>query len=130
MKHGVTSNSYINRTLLRPVSNKPEVQREARAKVTQREAPLICNREFNKLVREAVDEGLSSLGDSQKQMIYLVLEKTFEIKKSEIPDRIEEFAYMEFPQVERLRRAHELDPQDAVRVLQDLGVFHRRVHSH
>ena len=26
-------------------------------------------------------------------MIYLVLEKTFEIKKSEIPDRIEEFAY-------------------------------------
>ncbi len=49
------------------------------------------NPRFRKLLLEAVDEALSSLGDSVKQAIYFHLEKTFEIKKQEIPDRIEEF---------------------------------------
>ena len=50
------------------------------------------NRGFEKLLLEAVDEGLSSLGDSSKQMIYFYLEKTFKIKKRDIPYKIEEFA--------------------------------------
>ncbi|UCE29839.1 MAG: hypothetical protein JSV85_03760 [Candidatus Bathyarchaeota archaeon] len=93
MKHEFATNPCVHRTFLHPVSWKPEGQRDARARVTQREAPWICNREFNKLVLEAVDEGLSSLGDSPKQMIYLVLEKTFKVKRSEIPEKVEEFAY-------------------------------------
>lgn len=49
------------------------------------------NRNFKKLLLEAVDEGLSSLGDSSKHAIYYYLKKTFKIKKQDIPDRIEEF---------------------------------------
>jgi len=49
------------------------------------------NPRFRKLLLEAVDEALSSLGDSVKQAIYFHLERRFNIKKQEIPDRIEEF---------------------------------------
>jgi len=55
------------------------------------ETPL-RNHSFEKLLLEAVDEGLSSLGDSPKQAIYFYLEKTFKINKQEIPYKIEEFA--------------------------------------
>ena len=50
------------------------------------------NRNFEKLLLEAVDEGLSSLGDSSKHVIYFHLEKTFKIAKRDIPHKIEEFA--------------------------------------
>jgi hypothetical protein len=49
------------------------------------------NPRFRKLLLEAIDEALSSLGDSVKQAIYFHLEKTFNLKKQEIPDKIEEF---------------------------------------
>jgi hypothetical protein len=49
--------------------------------------------EFNRLLLEAVDEGLSTLGESSKQSIYFHLEKRFAIKKQEIPEKIEVFAY-------------------------------------
>jgi hypothetical protein len=49
-------------------------------------------RGFNKLLREAVDEGLSSLGENSKQAIYFHLKKSFNIKKQEIPYKIEAFA--------------------------------------
>lgn len=47
---------------------------------------------FEELLLEAVDDGLSSLGDSSKQVIYFHLEKTFKLNKQEIPHKIEEFA--------------------------------------
>ena len=47
---------------------------------------------FETAVMEAVDESLSSLGKSCKQAIYFQLENTFNIKKQEIPLKIEEFA--------------------------------------
>lgn len=47
---------------------------------------------FEKLLLEAIDEGLSSLGDSAKYAIYFHLEKTFNINKRDIPHKIEEFA--------------------------------------
>jgi hypothetical protein len=47
---------------------------------------------FDKLLLEAVDEGLSSLGESSKQAIYFHLEKTFSIKKQQIPEKIADFA--------------------------------------
>lgn len=50
------------------------------------------NERFEKLLLEAVDESLSSLGDSAKHAIYFHLEKTFKVSKSEIPSKIEEFS--------------------------------------
>ncbi len=49
-------------------------------------------RDFEKLLLEAVDEGLSSLGNSSKQAIYYHLKKSFNIKKQEIPYNIDVFA--------------------------------------
>jgi len=48
--------------------------------------------DFEKLLLEAIDEGLSSLGESSKQAIYYHLEKGFNLKKQEIPYSIEAFA--------------------------------------
>lgn len=52
----------------------------------------MSKRDFDKLLLEAVDQGLSSLGESSKQAIFFHLEKRFNIKKQEIPHRIEAFA--------------------------------------
>jgi hypothetical protein len=49
-------------------------------------------RDFDKLLMEAVDEGLSALGESSKQAIYFHLEKGFNVAKEEIPDKVEVFA--------------------------------------
>ena len=47
--------------------------------------------DFEKLFLEAVDEGLSSLGESSKEAIYFHLDKDFNVRKHEIPDKIEAF---------------------------------------
>lgn len=52
----------------------------------------MSKRDFEKLLLEAVDEGLSSLGEPSKQAIYFHLEKGFNIKKQEIPYKITTFA--------------------------------------
>jgi hypothetical protein len=51
----------------------------------------MLNGEFEKLLVEAIDESLSSLGDSPKQAILFHLEKTFKIKKQEIPNNVGSF---------------------------------------
>ena len=51
----------------------------------------MSKRNFEKLLLEAVDEGLSSLGEPSKQAIYFHLEKRFNIKKKEIPYKVETF---------------------------------------
>ncbi|MBS7632960.1 hypothetical protein KEJ15_04980 [Candidatus Bathyarchaeota archaeon] len=48
---------------------------------------------FEEIVLEAIDEGLSSLGESSKQAIYFYLDRNFNIKKEEIPSKIEAFAH-------------------------------------
>jgi hypothetical protein len=48
--------------------------------------------EFDKLLLEAVDEALSSLGEAVKNSIYSHLQNDFRIKRDEIPDRICEFS--------------------------------------
>jgi len=48
--------------------------------------------DFNKLMLSAVEEGLSSLGDSPKQAIFFHLETSFRIKKEHIPTNLTEFA--------------------------------------
>lgn len=47
---------------------------------------------FERLFLEAVDEALASLGESAKQSVFFHLENKFEIKRNEIPKRIEDFA--------------------------------------
>jgi len=50
------------------------------------------NLDFKELLLEAVDDGLSLLGDCSKQALYCYLENSLKIKKQEIPDKIEEFS--------------------------------------
>jgi hypothetical protein len=92
MKREFTTNWYVYRACLHSIPTKPDLQRNTNVRVRAKEVSPLCNREFNKLVLDAVDTGLSSLGDSPKQAIYFYLEKTFKIKRSEIPEKIEEFA--------------------------------------
>lgn len=49
-------------------------------------------RNFEKILLEAVDEGLSTLGESPKHAVYFHLENSFNIQKREIPYRINDFA--------------------------------------
>jgi len=51
----------------------------------------IAMSDFDKLLLEAVDEGLASIGESPKQAIYFHLRQSFNIKKQEIPQNIEAF---------------------------------------
>ncbi len=46
---------------------------------------------FEEILIEAIDEGLSSLGESSRQAIYFHLERDFCIKKREIPFKIKDF---------------------------------------
>ena len=67
-------------------------QPEINVKMSASKEATPRNRSFEKLLLEAVDEGLSSLGDSSEQAIYFHLEKTFKISKKDIPNKIDEFA--------------------------------------
>jgi hypothetical protein len=51
----------------------------------------LSGRDFEKVLLEAVDEGLSALGESAKHAIYFHLERSFNIKREEIPRRIVAF---------------------------------------
>lgn len=46
---------------------------------------------FNNVLLEAVDEGLSALGESVKQAIYWHLKNRYNIERSEIPLKLKEF---------------------------------------
>jgi hypothetical protein len=48
--------------------------------------------EFKAVIIESVDESLASFSNLDKQAIYLHLEKTFNIKKEEIPSKMDKFA--------------------------------------
>ncbi len=48
---------------------------------------------FRKLLLDAVEEGLSTLGETPKQAIYFHLQESFNIMKQDIPDKIDEFAF-------------------------------------
>ena len=49
-------------------------------------------KKFDKLLLKAIDEGLSSMGESSKHAVYFHIEKSFNIRRDEIPCRIEDFA--------------------------------------
>jgi len=51
----------------------------------------LLENDFERLLIQAVDQALSSLGESSKQAIYFYLDKNFSIEKQEIPKKIEPF---------------------------------------
>jgi hypothetical protein len=51
-----------------------------------------ANGDFERLLLEAIDESLASLGDFAKYVIYFCLERRFQMKKREIPSKVDEFA--------------------------------------
>ena len=89
MKRVSTTNWHIYRVCSLSIST-PKLQCDISENVSTLES-LPRNRGFKKLLLEAVDEGLSSLGDSAKLAIYVYLEKNFKIKKQDIPNKIDEF---------------------------------------
>jgi hypothetical protein len=42
-------------------------------------------------ILEAIDESLASFGDSVKQVVYYQIEKSYHVRKQDIPSKIEEF---------------------------------------
>jgi len=90
MKRVLTTNWPINRVCLLSVSTS-RVQCDISEKRSTLESRS-HRHDFRKLLLEAVDEVFSSsLGDSAKRAIYFNLQKTFRIKKQEIPNKIDEF---------------------------------------
>ena len=49
------------------------------------------SREFDKLLLSAIDEALTSLGESVKQSIYFHIENKFCVARNEIPENLVEF---------------------------------------
>jgi len=52
----------------------------------------LSTNDFNRMLLCAVEESLSSLGESPKQAIFFHLEALFKIKKEHIPTNLTEFA--------------------------------------
>jgi hypothetical protein len=48
--------------------------------------------DFERILLEAVDEGLSSLGESSKVAVYFHLQKNFNVRREEIPCNVGAFA--------------------------------------
>lgn len=51
----------------------------------------MAKKAFEKLLLEAIDDALSTLGDSARQSIYFHLEKRFRIPRNDIPQRLQVF---------------------------------------
>jgi hypothetical protein len=47
--------------------------------------------DFDKLLLTAIDEALSSLGESVKQSIYFHIENTFSVSRDDIPENLDQF---------------------------------------
>jgi hypothetical protein len=47
---------------------------------------------FGRLLLQAVDEGLCTIGESMRNAVYRYLEDTFGIRKTDIPRRVDEFS--------------------------------------
>jgi hypothetical protein len=102
-KMGVfTTNWYLYKTYLHPNYKNSEPQNSGavtrifgskRSGGSEPERPDAEKKpqNFEEVLLEAIDEGLSVLGESSKQALYFHLEKTFKMNRRDIPYRIEEF---------------------------------------
>ena len=95
-----TTNWYLYKTHLHPISIKSQKRNsETESYGTKKRRKNYSSRikaekrtmDFEELLMEAIDEGLSLLGESSKQVVYFYLGKTFKMNRLDIPYRIEEF---------------------------------------
>ena len=91
MKREITTNWYIYRVCLSSVAAKPKVQQCNSRVVSAPEELVSHDSSFEEVLLEAIDEGLSLLGESSKRAVYFYLERSFGIRKVDIPSKIEEF---------------------------------------
>lgn len=97
-----TTNWYLYKTYLHPLSKESQTQNPETVTPIYRPKKRIGfnfkNREaenktkFEEILLEAIDEGLSLLGESPKQALYFHLEETFNMNRQDIPYKIEEFS--------------------------------------
>lgn len=50
------------------------------------------HKNFDQILRDAIDEALSSLGENVKMTVYLQIEDFFKIRKQDIPSRLSNFS--------------------------------------
>ena len=96
-----TTNWYLYKTYLHPLSKESQTQNPETVTPIYRSKKRMGfnfkNREaenktkFEEILLEAIDEGLSLLGESPKQALYFHLEETFNMNRQDIPYKIEEF---------------------------------------
>jgi hypothetical protein len=90
MKHVFTTNWQICGVC--PPETSEAKSRHNALQVSAFEETLAHGRRFEECLSEAVEEELSTLGETVKRIIYFHLQTTFKIAKEEIPHRIEDFA--------------------------------------
>ena len=94
--HPFTTNWYLYKTYLHPISAKSQ-KRDTEKNGCEPKSLNPKNNvnkrtmDFEELLLEAIDDGLSLLGESSKEVIYYHLRKTFKMNKQDIPYKIEEF---------------------------------------
>jgi len=96
-----TTNWYLYKTYLHPLSKESQTRNPETVtpiyRSKKRRGFNSKNREaenktkFEEILLEAIDEGLSLLGESPKQAIYFHLKETFNMNRQDIPYKIEEF---------------------------------------
>ena len=96
-----TTNWYLYKTYLHPTPKTSQTRNSGTVTEiygSKKRGSKSKNREaekktmnFEEVLLEAIDEGLSLLGESAKRAVYFHLEKTFKMNRLDIPYKIEEF---------------------------------------
>lgn len=95
---GVRANCYILRCVMRRIKPKRQENALFKEAITRNVESVNLRKRskpksgFNEILLSAIDEALSSLGENVAVSIYFHLEKTFKIKRLEIPQRINDFS--------------------------------------
>lgn len=79
---------HLYKTCLHPISKKFKKRKMDHSLRINAEKRTM---DFEELLMEAIDDGLSLLGESSKQLVYFYLEKNYKINRLDIPYRIDEF---------------------------------------
>ena len=83
-----TTKWHLYKTCLHPI---PIKSKKRKKDLSPRINAKKRTMDFEELLMEAIDDGLSLLGESSKQLVYFYLEKNFKINRLDIPYRIDEF---------------------------------------
>jgi hypothetical protein len=96
-----TTNWYLYKTYLHPISKESQTRNpepvtqnlgsKKRREFNSKNRGAENKTKFEEVLLEAIDEGLSLLGESSKQAVYFHLEKAFKMNRLDIPYRIEDF---------------------------------------